>query len=212
MSSFPSFGQREEEGFQVSAGCGLTRKQRVYGFIICFCIGTLLSVMVRPRRPAHPFARVHPSAHAVLSGWRAELPVWMTGAALPPRSLPQSMFALLSHNVVAFAVTYTFGNIIGLARCGVRAWCGVCASGRAHTASHRSTGFLVGPWRQLKAMCKKNRAPATAAYFVLIALTLIVATQVRWGEGRGQRGPAALTAWLPSPLPPPAPPRQLSTV
>lgn len=39
-------------------------------------------------------------------------------------------------------------------------------------------------------MCKKNRAPATAAYFVLIAITLIVATQVRGPAIRARSSPA----------------------
>ncbi|XP_070711848.1 vesicle transport protein SFT2B-like [Pempheris klunzingeri] len=52
-----------------------------------------------------------------------------------------------------FAVLYSIGNLCALA----------------------STMFLIGPWRQLKTMCAKERALATAIMLVCLVLTLCAA-------------------------------------
>lgn len=38
----------------------------------------------------------------------------------------------------------------------------------------------MGPMRQLRVMCKRNRAPAAITFFVLTILTLVVALGVKW--------------------------------
>eukprot|EP00301_Raphidiophrys_heterophryoidea_P021573 c5963_g1_i1.p1 GENE.c5963_g1_i1~~c5963_g1_i1.p1 ORF type:complete len:182 (-),score=22.51 c5963_g1_i1:256-759(-) len=60
---------------------------------------------------------------------------------------------LLTGNIAAFAVLYTVGNIIALC----------------------SSGFLVGPCKQVKNMFAPTRRIATCVYFVAMILTIIVA-------------------------------------
>uniref|UniRef100_A0A7S3U763 Vesicle transport protein n=1 Tax=Strombidinopsis acuminata TaxID=141414 RepID=A0A7S3U763_9SPIT len=56
-------------------------------------------------------------------------------------------------HVAGFAVLYTIGNIVSI--------CG--------------TGFLIGPKRQVRNMCKGSRQYATLIYFTMMFLTLIAA-------------------------------------
>jgi len=60
---------------------------------------------------------------------------------------------LIALNPSAFAVPYTLGNILALC----------------------STGFLVGPMRQLKMMLKPTRLIATIVYVAALVLTLVAA-------------------------------------
>ncbi|XP_067357322.1 SFT2 domain containing 2b isoform X3 [Channa argus] len=62
--------------------------------------------------------------------------------------------------LAVFAVLYTVGNLFALA----------------------STMFLVGPLRQLKSMCAKERAFATVIMMVCLALTLCAAF---WWKNNG---------------------------
>jgi len=59
----------------------------------------------------------------------------------------------LAVNPAGFAVPYTFGNILA-----------IC-----------STGFLVGPLRQLKMMLSPTRIIASIIYVLALALTLVAA-------------------------------------
>lgn len=56
-------------------------------------------------------------------------------------------------HVAGFAVLYTIGNIVSI--------CG--------------TGFLIGPKRQVRNMCKGSRQYATLLYFSMMLLTLVAA-------------------------------------
>jgi len=60
-------------------------------------------------------------------------------------------------NFTAFAVLYTFGNILSLA----------------------STGFLVGPLRQLKSMFDPTRVITTIVFLAAMIMTLLSALLVR---------------------------------
>ncbi|XP_060774777.1 SFT2 domain containing 2b [Neoarius graeffei] len=62
--------------------------------------------------------------------------------------------------LILFAVFYTFGNV----------------------ASLLSTMFLMGPWKQLKRMCDKTRALATAVMIICLVLTLCSAF---WWQNKG---------------------------
>ncbi|XP_039998155.1 SFT2 domain containing 2b [Xiphias gladius] len=62
--------------------------------------------------------------------------------------------------LAVFAVLYSVGNICALA----------------------STMFLIGPWRQLRTMCAKERAFATIIMLVCLALTLCAAF---WWKNNG---------------------------
>ena len=56
-----------------------------------------------------------------------------------------------------FGITYSFGNLLSLG----------------------STGFLVGPGRQLRNMFKAHRAIATLIFFAMLGMTLYAALKVR---------------------------------
>merc|ERR1712226_839838 len=60
---------------------------------------------------------------------------------------------LLSQNYESFAVLYTFGNVVALC----------------------SSGFLVGPCKQVKNMTKSHRIGCVIVYIVAMILTLVVA-------------------------------------
>ncbi|XP_028993089.1 vesicle transport protein SFT2B-like [Betta splendens] len=62
--------------------------------------------------------------------------------------------------LAVFAVLYSVGNILALA----------------------STMFLMGPWKQLKTMCAKERALATIIMLVCLVLTLCAAF---WWKSNG---------------------------
>ncbi|EOD03870.1 hypothetical protein EMIHUDRAFT_360512 [Emiliania huxleyi CCMP1516] len=56
-------------------------------------------------------------------------------------------------HVAGFALLYTLGNVVSMA----------------------GTGFLIGPRRQLRNMCKSSRQYATALYFTMMLLTIFAA-------------------------------------
>uniref|UniRef100_A0A3P9HMZ5 Vesicle transport protein n=1 Tax=Oryzias latipes TaxID=8090 RepID=A0A3P9HMZ5_ORYLA len=91
---------------------------RMKGFIICFVLGTLLSIL-------------------------GTCLLWIPGFGL-----------------IVFAVLYSVGNISALA----------------------STMFLMGPLRQVKKMCAKERALATVIMLVCLVLTLCAAF---WWKNKG---------------------------
>ncbi|XP_077370101.1 vesicle transport protein SFT2B-like [Festucalex cinctus] len=86
----------------------LSRGTRIKGFLLCFILGILCSIL-------------------------GTCMLWLPGFGL-----------------VVFAVLYSVGNICALA----------------------STMFLVGPFKQLKNMCAKERALATVMMLVCLVLTL----------------------------------------
>ncbi|KAI8049571.1 Got1/Sft2-like family-domain-containing protein [Syncephalis plumigaleata] len=89
--------------------CSLTKKQRLYGWGICFIVGFVITIL--------------------------------------------STLSLATLNFTGFAILYTLGNVISLC----------------------STGFLIGPMRQLKTMFAKVRVVATIIYIVALVGTLLVA-------------------------------------
>ncbi|RKP10657.1 Got1/Sft2-like family-domain-containing protein [Thamnocephalis sphaerospora] len=93
--------------------CTLTKKQRLYGWLMCFVIGFILTIL--------------------------------------------STLCLLTLNITGFAIIYTLGNLISLG----------------------STGFLIGPLRQLKTMFAKVRVFATIIYLVLLVATLVEAITLK---------------------------------
>eukprot|EP00899_Mesostigma_viride_P012654 jgi/Mesvir1/2138/Mv16660-RA.1 len=100
-SSEPGFVEEMGENFR------LNRKQRLYGFGICFGLGFFFSML-------------------------------------------SMMFLMFP---IKFATLYTFGNVMFLV----------------------STGFLVGPWNQIKFMFKQNRFIASSIYLFSMFLTLFCA-------------------------------------
>uniref|UniRef100_A0A3Q1HZI6 Vesicle transport protein n=1 Tax=Anabas testudineus TaxID=64144 RepID=A0A3Q1HZI6_ANATE len=74
--------------------------------------------------------------------------------------LGTAMLWIPGAGLAVFAVLYSVGNIFALA----------------------STMFLIGPWRQLKTMCAKERALATVIMLVCLALTLCSAF---WWKNNG---------------------------
>ncbi len=102
-----------DDGDSLGKMCGLSARQRLYGFGICFVLGIAMSIM---------------STLSFIGGV----------------------------NLAMFGVFYTLGNL--------------CTIG--------SSLFLMGPLRQLKAMTKKNRIFATAFFFIMMILTIVVASVV----------------------------------
>ncbi|KAL2088193.1 hypothetical protein ACEWY4_017021 [Coilia grayii] len=102
----------------VSDASTLSWGTRVKGFVICFVLGVLCSIL-------------------------GTCFLWIPGAGL-----------------AVFAVMYTGGNVASLA----------------------STMFLMGPLNQLKRMCEKTRALATAIMLTCLVLTLCAAF---WWKNNG---------------------------
>jgi hypothetical protein len=83
---------------------------------------------------------------------------------------------LLLISVTAFAIVYTLGNILSLTRFVLKfSWNG------AQTFSQWcsfSSGFLLGPLRQLKNMFAPTRLIATLVFIVMMIVTVVVAVVV----------------------------------
>jgi len=97
--------------------CGLSTKQRVIGFVFCFVLGSIFSMISTMYVPL---------------------------IALSPSK---------------FAIPYTIGNLLSIG----------------------STGFLVGPWRQIKSMFEPKRIAASGIYLLSMVGTLVFALYFHWG-------------------------------
>lgn len=124
---------------QINDMSTLSWSTRIKGFVICFALGILLSLL-------------------------------------------GSVALFLHRGIVVFAVFYTLGNVISMARW---ASCWFRSTRTSHKPANESlfsgfsTCFLMGPFKQIKKMFAETRLIATIIVLVMMVLTFIAAIVVR---------------------------------
>lgn len=144
----------------LSTDWGLTWTQRLTGFAACFSLGLLCSIlstffMLQPTKFGITYrcVRRRATGHRHLSLWLA-----LGVCACLTQSLAHFLAHLLARSRFASIVTIvSFGNLLSLG----------------------STGFLVGPGRQMRNMFQSHRAIATLIFFAMLGMTLYAALKVR---------------------------------